>query len=163
MKWLLLAFQLMNSHRSLMQTRALVERAKDAAEKSKKMAFFSFTTLLFLIYFITSTIVFALEIGRMIEAGQGIYWSGLMWTGAALLLFGVVLLIIGTVVLKFPVDEEEKKPVTQPKDLRTVIDQLAVTFVTQLVKSLSEKVETKLAPRPETTQAQKQQTEQTSE
>lgn len=151
MKWLLLAFQLFNSHRSLMQTRALMERAKGAAEKSKKMAFFSFTMMLFLVYFITGSIVIAINLGTQLDSGYGLKWSGMLWAGLGLIFFGIMLLTVGFIVLKIPADDEDEEEVakTKPKtqDLGVLIDQLAVTFVSQMIKSLNEKIDPATKPR----------------
>ena len=158
MKWILLAFQLLSSHRTLMQSRAFMERAKDAAEKSKKMAFFSFTLLLFLVYFIAGSILMAINLGTQLDAGNGITWTGSLWAATGLMIFGFMLLSIGAIVLKFPSDDEEemKRLAPQPQNLGVLIDQLAVTFVSQLVKSLTEKVEHSM--KPQETQEQRQPT-----
>lgn len=143
MKWILLAVQLLSSHRTLLQSQAFMERAKGAAEKSKKMAFFSFTMLLFLIYFIAGSILMAINLGAQADSGKGIVWSGTMWAASGLIGFGFLILSVGAIVLKFPTDEdEEKRPAPTQQSLAVLLDQLAVTFVSSLVKNLSEKVET---------------------
>lgn len=143
MRWIVLAFQLFASHRSLVESRAFLEKAKDAAEKSKKMAFFSFSFLLALIYFITGTIVAVISLGLQLDDGNGLHWNGLMWAATALVIFALMIVGAGAVVLKFPKDDEEEAPKKGPQvkdlqELKVVAEQLAVTFLTQLTKNLTE-------------------------
>lgn len=141
MKWFLMVFQLFTTFKNIAQTKALMEKAKDVAEQSKRMAFFSFTLLIAFIYWIAGSIVAAIAFGHQIDNGDSFHWSGMLWASLGLIVFGLFVLTVGLIVLKFPTDSEaQKTPEHRPasKELSEALEKLALTFVNQMIKNLVE-------------------------
>lgn len=152
MKWFLLIFQLVSSFKTIAQTKAIMEKAKDVAVQSKKMAFFSFTLLVAFVYLIAGTIVAAISIGNQIDSGNSFQWTGMLWASLGLAVFGFFVFTIGLIVLKFPDRPESRNEVVvnhPTHELTEALEKLAITFINQMMKNLIETKETQTSEKPE--------------
>lgn len=141
MKWFLIIFQMISTFKSITQTKALLDKAKDVAEQSKRMAFFSFTILISLVYWFAGSIIAAIDLGHQLNSDYSIQWSGMLWASLGLIIFGLFIFSVGLIVLKFPSDSDsEKNMADKPasKELSEALERLAITFINQMVKNLVE-------------------------
>lgn len=110
MKWLTLALQFISLRSSLIESRAIIDNAKLAAEKGKKAAVFSGLAFLAVVYFIIGSCVIVIELGSQWDkngqlALSGTIFSGAFFVGAAFLLF-----LVGTWIMQKDASEKKKEP-----------------------------------------------------
>jgi len=133
------------SHRTLMETRALLVSAKETAEKSKRVAAFSGVCLIGGIYFIAGSLVAAVGWGMQFEANDPWRIGGILGTGLCVMLgASVIVAIAGWLILERGEAEEDiKVPAKAAQahgngELRAVLEEVGMTFLKQFAKSLQE-------------------------
>jgi hypothetical protein len=141
MKWIALLLQLVSFRSSLLESRALLENARSVAEKGKRAALFSAFFLLALVYFLVGSILAVVEIGLQVDRGLGLHFSGLL--GASLALMLIAGLIVGAGALASSARKAPPEPSPREPDIRTMLEELLVTFLSQLTSKLKDKPEEK--------------------
>jgi len=156
MKWLSLILQTVASHQTLMETRALLESAKETAEKSKRVAAFSAACVIGGIYFMAGTIIAAIGWGMQFEANDPWRIGGILGTGLWVMLgAGVIVAIAAWVILEREKEEEKvKEPVktvASPAngELRAVLEEVGIAFLKQFARSLQDPPRQEGYDRPE--------------
>ena len=91
MKWVTLLLQLVSFRSSLLESRALLENARAAAEKGKRAALFSAFFLLALVYFLVGSILTIVELGLQYDRGLGFRFTGLLLASLALILIAALI------------------------------------------------------------------------
>ncbi len=156
MKWLSLILQMVASHRTLVETRALLVSAKETAEKSKRVAAFSAVCVIGGIYFIAGTIIAAIGWGMQFEANDPWRVGGILATGLWVMLGATVIVALGGWIILERDKEEEKvkepvKAVGSPAngELRAVLEEVGIAFLKQFARSLQEPPRQEEYDRPE--------------
>jgi hypothetical protein len=139
MKWIALLLQLVSFRSSLLESRALLDNARAAAEKGKRAALFSAFFLLALVYFLVGSILAIVELGLQVDRAGEFYWSGLLCAALILVLISALILGIGALAAR----SEKKAPPPEPPrregDIKALLEDFLVTFLTQMAGKLKEK------------------------
>jgi len=136
MKWVTLLLQLVSFRSSLLESKAMIENAKAAAERGKRAAMFSGVFLLAVVYFLVGSILAVVELGLQVDRGEFIRVSGLL--GAALFLVFVSALIVGIAVFFFG-GAKAAPPPPAPRaepDLKAALEGVLVNFLSQMAGKL---------------------------
>jgi hypothetical protein len=137
MRWITLLLQLVSFRSSLLESKAMIENAKAAAEKGKRAAMFSGVFLLAVVYFLVGSILTVVELGLQADRGEFIRLSGLL--GASLFLILVSALIVGAAVFFFGgVKSAPPPPPRAEPDLKAALEGVLVTFLSQMAGKLRE-------------------------
>lgn len=138
MKWITLLLQLVSFRSSLIESRAMIENAKAAAEKGKRAAMFSGVFLLALVYFLVGSILAIVELGLQVDRGEFLRLSGLL--GASLFLIALSVGIVGLGALVFG-GAKAPPPAPSPPaptDLKGALEGLLVGFLSQMAGKLKD-------------------------
>jgi hypothetical protein len=139
MKWIALLLQLVSYRSSLLESRALLDNARAAAEKGKRAALFSAFFLLALVYFLVGSILAVVELGLQVDRGNGFYWSGLLCASLALILLAALIVAIGALASSSGKAAPPPEPPRREGDLKALLEDFMVTFLTQLAGKLKDK------------------------
>lgn len=139
MKWIALILQLVSYRSSLLESRALLDNARAAAEKGKRAALFSAFFLLALVYFLVGSILAIVELGLQVDRGNGFYWSGLLCASLVLILLAALIVGIGALASSSGKSAPPPEPPRREADLRGLLEDFMVTFLTQLAGKLKDK------------------------
>ena len=137
MKWITLLLQLVSFRSSLVESRAMIENAKAAAEKGKRAAMFSGVFLLALIYFLVGSILLVIELGLQIDRGEFFRFSGLL--GSSLVLLLISGLIVGVGALLFGGNKATlPPPPRETNEVKAALEGLAISFLSQMANKLKD-------------------------
>lgn len=142
MKWIALVLQLVSFRSSLLESRALLDNARAAAEKGKRAALFSAFFLLALVYFLVGSILAIVELGLQVDRGNGLYWSGLLCASLVLILIAALIVGVGALASSSGKSAPPPEPPRKEGDLKALLEDLMVTFLTQLAGKLKDKPKT---------------------
>jgi hypothetical protein len=136
MRWITLLLQLVSFRSSLLESKAMIENAKAAAEKGKRAAMFSGVFLLAVVYFLVGSILTVVELGLQADRGEFVRLSGLL--SASLFLILVSALIVGAAVFFFGGVKSAAPPPRAEPDLKAALEGVLVTFLSQMASKLKE-------------------------
>lgn len=141
MRWITLLLQVISFRSSLLESKALLENAKAAAEKGKRAAAFSGMALGASIYFFVGTVLAIIELGLQVDRGQGIHFSGLLGAALALIVLAALILFGASFILKSGEKEKEEPRETTFSDgrLKGAIEEFLLTFITQSTEKMRKK------------------------
>lgn len=139
MKWIALLLQLISYRSSLLESRALLDNARAAAEKGKRAALFSAFFLLALVYFLVGSILSIVELGLQMDRGQGFYWSGLLISSLALIALAALIVAIGALASSSGKSAPPPEPPRREGDIKALLEDFMLTFLTQLAGKLKDK------------------------
>lgn len=139
MKWIALLLQLVSFRSSLLESRAMLDNARAAAEKGKRAALFSAFFLLALVYFLVGSILAIVELGLQVDRGNGFYWSGLLCASLVLILLAAMIVGIGVLASRSNKAPHPPEPPRPQGDMKALLEDFMVTFLTQLAGKLKDK------------------------
>lgn len=139
MKWIALIMQLISYRSSLLESRALLDNARAAAEKGKRAALFSAFFLLALVYFLVGSILAIVELGLQVDRGNGLYWSGLLCASLALIAIAALILGIGALASSAGKSAPPPPPPRRDSDVRELLEEFLASFLTQLAGKLKDR------------------------
>lgn len=139
MKWIALIMQLISYRSSLLESRALLDNARAAAEKGKRAALFSAFFLLALVYFLVGSILAIVELGLQVDRGNGFYWSGLLCASLALIALAALIVGIGALASGAGKSAPPPPPPRREGDVKALFEDFLATFLTQLAGKLKDK------------------------
>jgi len=144
MRWITLALQFLSLRTSLIESKAILDNAKLAAEKGKKAAVFSGFAFLAVVYFIIGSCVVVIELGSQWDRAGNFFFSGMICAGAFFILLALLLFAIGSWVMQ----KESVGKKTKPQDetlnwagsnaVKDAFEQFLVTLFQQATKKLKE-------------------------
>lgn len=139
MKWVTLLLQLISYRSSLLESRALLDNARAAAEKGKRAALFSAFFLLALVYFLVGSILAVVELGLQVDRGGGFYWSGLLCSSLALIAIAAAIVGAGALASRSGKPAPHPEPPRREGDIKALFEDFVATFLVQLASKLKDK------------------------
>jgi hypothetical protein len=135
MKWVTLLLQLASLRTSFLESSAMMESARAAAEKGKRAAVFSGFVFFAMVYFLTGSIVLIIELGSQWDRAGRLFFSGIVFASFFCFFLAASLVGIGALVTaKERLAPEPEKA----SDLKVALEEVAVGFLKQLAKKMKE-------------------------
>lgn len=136
MNWLSLALQLVSFRKSILESRAVIENAKAAAERGKRAALFGTSCLLAAVFFLAGVITGILELGLQVDRGEFFRFSGLLGSATAFIVLAGLVVLAASIAFRSPRAVEEEAPppemLSPEMELKRLGAQLALRFLNKL-------------------------------
>ena len=100
---------------------------------------FSAFFLLALVYFLVGSILTIVELGLQYDRGLGFRFTGLLLASLALILIAALIVGVGALVSSEGKPAPPPEPPRRESDLRSLLEEFAASFLTQLAQKLKDK------------------------
>jgi hypothetical protein len=126
--------------KSLYEGQAIVESARNVAEKGKRAVVSFFFLSLAALFFFSGLIVAVLEVGLQIEGGMGMRYSGLMVSSTILFGLGLLLCAVGWILSRAssPPAAPQRQASSREERIKDLLEEFLVSFLSRLAKGSGE-------------------------
>ncbi len=135
MKWVSLILQLASLRTSFLESSAMMESAKAAAEKGKRAAVFSGFVFFAVVYFLAGSIVLIVELGSQWDREGRLFFSGVVFSSFFCFFLAACFVGVGALVTAKETLAPEPE---RPSELKVALEEVAVGFLKQLSKKMKE-------------------------
>lgn len=140
MNWTSLILQIFSFHKSMNESKAVIEAAQRMAAKGKNLTIFALASLLSLFFILSGVVTFIIEFGLQMDRGNALHLSGLVISSILFISIGATILLASSILLKKPnmeieIEEPSKKPSDNSDKIKELLEEFILVFLSQMIQN----------------------------